>query len=105
MRELERSETDLWTIVYDVCVRTVEWLELEPFEAGRLHIAATTKLKSKKEIIAMVDNFRSVVQKREIDFEKMPLMEDYPEVKNEHIYLGIEKHIEYFERMLPYLQV
>lgn len=103
MRELNRTEEDLWTIVYDVCVRTTDWLKLEPFEAGRLHITSITKIKNKEEIIAMVDNFRSVVQKREIDFEKMPLMEDYPEIKNEHIYLGIEKHIKYFEKQLPYL--
>ena len=100
MRELKREEKYRWYVVYDVCVKSPSWLFLEPFQPGRLQIEALQKIKSKQEIIAMVNDFKLVLKEHTIDFEKNPLVQSYPEIKNEHIYLGLKKYIEYFEEEL-----
>lgn len=93
-------ENDLWSMVYDLCVRTPKWLELTPFQAGRLSIDVIKETKDRDGFLQLVNKFRRILSLKSIDFEKSPLLKTYPEVKNEHVYTCLRKHIEYFERYL-----
>lgn len=104
MRELDNDkDLELWKIMYVASTWTPDDFYIEPFDPGRLHIETIKQSRTVEEIINMFKIFTETLQKRDIDFEKHLVMKKSPEIKNQHVYLYLEKYIDYLKQNLTYL--
>ena len=103
MKELKKEDRDLCSIVYDLCVSSVSYLDIDPFEPSRLNMQGLLLYRSVEDVKSLVKYLKVVFDEIEIDFERHSFMKIYPEIKNKHVYLCIKKHIEYFEKELDNL--
>ena len=103
MKPLTNEHPNLVGLAYHVCVMGPEFLTMDPFEPGRLHADSLRNSHSEPEMIEFVQELRTTLQNRAINFEAHPLVESYPEMKNDHFYQAIALYINYFEGEFDFL--
>ncbi len=104
MRELDnKKDLELWEIMYVSSTKQPSDFNIEPFDPGRLHIEGIKQSKTKEEIITMFKIFNETFRNKDIDFEKHPIMQNSPKIKNRHVYSYLGKYIKYLKKELSYL--
>lgn len=104
---IDADEWHICAMLYDTCVRGEEWLNFEPFHAGRLSVESLSleDESNQEKLIFVYTNFLDLLNTQHIDFDKEPLVQSTPGITNDIIYLSIKKHIKYYDRVFGPLEM